>query len=370
MSFDYVRSITIKGGQVYITAAASNISPRTYHQDVSEYHSKLYRESGLHALLKDIAADVHNGNYRLGNGSLIARRLSEANDHLIRHKHLKNFLDSEHASKFMADYASMMLQNPRCDPSEFLREEFQTLNALRSDKAAVLQICKSNPAAFDLADPAISTDRECAKEFIQNCAGNIRFNFPQAFLDDKDLAILALNQDGCIFRQLPLSLREDKDIVQLAFDQEKSRTYFEHLPDLISPSLRKNVSFMRELVQSCPSLHIHRAKDILDDFETMKIWAEKGKWVIHDLYCAPKKYLNSPEIHDILLNRFNSPEDIEYLQRKYKELGLKAPKPQKKSLSQQISAAANRGNEKQSESRAHGRGGEGEVTNESKHDGR
>ena len=149
---------------------------------------------------------------------------------------------------------------------------------------------------------------------------------PPAFTADKELAMIALSHNGCIYRQLSPILQADKDIVRLAFDPNVSRPYFEHLPDLIPKSLRKDIPFMQELVTLCPRLHITRAKDLLHNRDILNAWIQTGKWNVYDLRYIPKEFLKDREFQCLMLNHCQSDRQVMELQKQYRAHGLTLPK--------------------------------------------
>lgn len=343
MSYDIVRSIRISNGVVYFSAAPNNVHPRTFERFEVPKYTEIYQEQGMKALLKEISKQVHNGNYHLRGGSKLTSLLEESHQKLRSRVTLVNFLDEEHAADFMANVTARRLEDPSISiHNDWVNMELAVLEGLRYDKKSVLEICKKNPQAFHYAAGEISCDRVAAKEYIQQCSHMILFSFPRYFNNDKELALLALPHNGCIFRDLSSSLRSDKDIIRMAFDQNlNGRRFFEHLPDLIPSETRADKEFMRELVTICPSLHVHRAPDILTDFETAKAWASNGKWFLSNLHVVPQEFLADPNMQAILLSRIDEPMAKGKLKNALEDRGVQLAigKP---SLSDQISDASTR----------------------------
>ena len=343
MSYDIVRSIRISGDAVYFSAAPNNVYPRTFEKFEVPGYTEIYCKHGMKALLKEISKHVHNGNYHLSGGSKLTRLLEESHQKLLSRAPLNSFLDDDHAAEFMANVTVRRLEDPSISiHSDWVNKELDALDCLRYDKRAVMEICKKNPYAFHYAAGEISCDRDVAKQYIEQCSHMTLFAFPRYFNNDKELAMLALSQNGCTFRVLSESLRADKDIIRMAFAQNLAgREFFEHLPDLIPAETRADKELMRELVTICPALHVDRARDILTDFETAKVWASNGKWILGNLHAVPKEYLADPEMQTILLSRIDEPMARGKLKNALEDRGVQLV-ISKPSLSAQISGAESR----------------------------
>lgn len=347
MSYDIVRSITIKDNKIFFTSAASNVSPRTFERYEVPGYSELYQKQGMKALLQEIAKNVWNGNYHLQGGSAIARLLSEGHMLLRDEPILARFLDEGHASEFMANLAVRRMDVPEPGAQNaWVATELARLESLRHDKRAVLDICKSKPDAFGYAAGEVYCDRDTAKEYIRECSHMLLFNFPSEYSNDKELAMLALPHNGCIYRQLSESLRADKDIIRLAFCTNiPDRQFSEHLPDLIPSEVRKDNTFMRELLEICPVMHVDRARDILSDLENAKTMARHNKWARANLHSVPREHLTNREFQAVLLDRYQSPEERDKLRGAFRCFNLPLFEDAKPSLEDRISGAQARAGE-------------------------
>lgn len=329
MSYDIIKSIAIKGDKVYFTSASNNVRPRTFYRNDSPYFNEAYQKGGMHGLLKAIGEDVWNGNFHLQpGGSKICKLMSRALTCIegpgggYYSSLLRGFLDDEHGGEYLATVTEKLMD----DPSYYPAKELSDLEALRSDKEAVLSICKNKPVAFCFAAQSIQEDRQAAREYIETCANRIMFTFPGSFTEDKELAMLALPHNGCIYRQLGEGLRGDKDIVRLAFDDSIDRRATEHLPDIIPVSLRQDKEFMREIISLCPALHVHRAKDILTDREDVLLWAKTAKFLPSSLQDIPQEHLVDRELQNIALERCAGDEGkMNKLREIYRNAGIDLP---------------------------------------------
>lgn len=321
MSYEIVKSITISDNKVYFTSASSNVSPKTFERFESEYFSNLYQKGGLEALLPEIAVNVWEGNFHLYNGSRISTFLNEAFNILNSDKHLRRFLDTKHASQYISDYALFQMGK---GPAPSL----ESLQALRYNKEDVLDVCSKNPAAFDYASEEVRTDRDTALKHILMNRDKLLFQMPKHFNGDKELALLALDASGTIFRQLSPDLKSDKDIVRLAFDSSVKRRYYEHLPDLISEPLRNDIEFMSEVISICPHMHVFRTPELLKDKNFTNAWLKADGWFVNDLRLIPYRQLQDPQIHTYIYNRYkNEPDLLDKAKRILNEAGINFIKP-------------------------------------------
>jgi len=333
MSYEIVKSIAIKDDKVFITSAANNVHPRTFERWESKSLSEIYNKQGLEPLLKVLGAQVWEGNFHLQKGgSQLTKSLQAGCDVLCYKSALRSFLDTEHASEYMAKFVlNTMGLAPMPDVSK--------LDALRKDKEAVLAICKNRPDAFNYADPAIQKDRATAKKYIETCGDLLMFRMPVHFSADKELAKLALEKCGVTYRHLDYSIRADKELTNLAFDMNLPRKYFEHLPDLIPESLRKDKAFMTELVACCPRMHITRAPELLQDKDIVSTWLSSGCWGRYNLQEVPQPLLKDPQIQQVIFSSAATEEIKEAARQYLTDIGALPAKPP---LSDILKAAENK----------------------------
>lgn len=333
MSYDIVKSISIKDDKVYITSASNNVHPRTFERWECTAFSKLYQEGGLEKLLPAIAADVWAGNFKLQNGSKICTALSDSYKRLYALYALRYFLDTERAAKYIAEF-SLYLMDKGPEP------DLGALADLRGDKAAVLDVCSKNPAAFNYAHEAICKDREAAKAHILANADKLSFYMPSYFQADKELAMLAIEKDGTIYRQLHPSVQEDPEITKAAFDASRNRPHFEHLPDLIPESLRKDKAFMADIVSVCPRIHMARVPELLNDKDIILAWLNTGAWSPYLLNNISSQVLKNPEVLNLIrAAEKNRPEVFQKAKEILDSRSISIGKP---TLSSLINSAQNR----------------------------
>lgn len=351
MSYEIVKGITFKNNKVFINSADSSIRPLYFNKWEAERLSMLYQENGKAATIQAIAKEVWNGNFRLRKGSKLCNRLIFALQDIRQNRMLSGFLDEDHAAAYM----TKVVLHEMKDPNHTVGPSIRDLEPLRHDRETVLTICQKNPGAFNYAAEEITGDRETAKEFIHLCASSVMFHYPQKFADDKELAQMALQQNGCNYRELSRNLQGDRDIVRLAFDATLPRSHHEFLPDLIPEKLRKDIPFMCDLIHNCPPLHFERVPDILANRDVAMALAESAKYFLYEVKYIPKKYLADPKLQNILAARFKDkdPRQWDALQMKFADAGVAlAPEgatPQMP-LTQRISNAREQSNQSSQES--------------------
>lgn len=323
MSYEIIKSIAFKKDSVFISSATNNVSPRVYNQWSADTYNEIYRQNGLSAFLKEFTKDVWDGNYHLSpSGSKYVKALQASFDAMDRYDlNLKYFLDTDRGAELIANVTTKYLST-----HTFSDQDFALYEALRSDPKAVLEVCSKNPKAFPWATVSIQKDRDTAKAYIEHCSGHLLFEYPRYFRDDKELAMAALKNNGCIYRELDYTLRCDRDVTNLAFASNlEGRTFHEHLLNLIPPALRQDPVFMQEILCLCPQIHLHRALEILDNRETAIVAAQ---------VCTPVPYiyenffdeqLNDPAFQEIIFSRCNDSKSLEQLKSLYSKRNLPTP---------------------------------------------
>lgn len=323
MSYEIIKSIAVKGDCVSITSAPNNISPRTFSKWSADTYNEIYRQGGLEGFLREFSKDVWNGNYHLSpSGSKYVKALSAALDAVYCYSpSLRHFLDDARGAELIASAAMKYLKT-----KTFSDKDFAPYEALRSDPEAVLDVCSKNPIAFSYAAESVRQNRDAAKSYIEQCSGQLMFQFPENFDNDKELALAAIRNNGCIYRQINQNLCADPDITRLAFASDlEGRRFHEHLPDLIPLSLRKDPAFMQEIIRSCPQLHLHRALEILDNRDTALVAAQVCTPAPYVYDNFKSEYLMDPAFQKIMFSRCNEPEHLKKLQGLYSKRGIPVP---------------------------------------------
>lgn len=317
MSYLIINEIKIADKKVFVTSASSSLHRRIFETYEVKQLSDILGERGIQGVLSWIAQLYRDGEYRLSGQTYICRIVREEYKKLP--SVLRSFLDDERLGEYVGECAAARFEKKRINRWE----RHQELDRLRYDKAAVLEICKKRPQAFQYADADLQKDREVAESYIEQCADDLFFEFPKYYESDKELIIKALKKNGCLYRKLNDLMKQDRDLILLAFDSSIQRRFVEHLPDVIPTKIRKDREFVKKLLDTGIHIHINRAPELVEDREAALIWVKKGKYVLADLYVLKKEYLEEREFQDILIDRFSEPSKMESLQQKFKEAGVK-----------------------------------------------
>lgn len=305
MNYRFIERIEIKNGNVYIRSLCSGtsppLSPDLSHYCLCEDHAltNLLQTEGVRAVYKEIGKGLFEGNIIMRpHNCLLAEYLKRAGD--LLKVPLKFSLDADHAGEFVAVVTEGYENNPFYSPIQ----DLEKLSVLRLDPEAVFSICQNNPAAFHFSDESVRRDRELARRYIQEFICSDGFSFPTYFRDDKALAVEALKKNASVFRQLDPCLRNDKDIVRIAYCPTTPRKEPDLFASYIGKSLRSNATFMRELVRKCPYLKLDDCMDILSLPGVAETWALHNVWLRKDIMYVPSDVLIKPTVRNTLISRF------------------------------------------------------------------
>lgn len=312
MNYRLIEKIEIRDGKVYIKTPCS---ATLQHQTAIYSHSNLCEDSiltkllqtdGQHAVFKEIGKAIFEGTIVMHPRNCpLAEQLKRAGE-LIRVP-LKYSLDADHAGEFIATVVEGYENNTFYSPVQ----ELAKLAALRSAPEEVFSICKNNPAAFHFSEEHVRRNRELARRYIFEFIHTDGFFYPTYFRSDKELAIEALLKNASVFRQLDACLRNDMDIVRLAYLPSVARKEQDFFVSYISEPLRFNAFFMQELTHKCPDLRFDDCMDVLDLPGVAETWAIHNEWVHKDMTHLPLTVLIKPTVRNALRTRFaNDPPSL------------------------------------------------------------
>lgn len=74
MSYDIIKSISVKNNQIFVTSACSNVFPKTYSRGMSPSLTEILAEEGREQLDSVILKEFRNGNFQ-GMSTLYAKAL-------------------------------------------------------------------------------------------------------------------------------------------------------------------------------------------------------------------------------------------------------------------------------------------------------
>lgn len=310
MSYDIVKKISFKDAEVFVTSAPNNISPITFHEYKSDYLSDLMKNEGFSAVVKSLAKNMYDGNIKVRSGTKLCTCLNEAHKVFERDRNtagLLRFIDKDTYADYIEKHVAHMYERKMFD----IDKELGVLFQLRTDKDAVFRMCENNFEAFLFADKSIQNNPDYCKQYVEKFAGKTFFHIPDAVLNDKETVLFALSKNGCAFRELPESMRGDKDIVLAAFGSEN---YPEHLPDLIAPELLYDSEFMKQIIDIEPKLHFWRAPNLLENKETALHLAKNAAWVLDFVY-FPDEILKDKEMQEAIAKRLDDDVKPDYKER-------------------------------------------------------
>ena len=315
MNYKFLEKIEIINGKVYTKSHFSSTthltapiqSPHTLCED--PILTSILQSAGEHAVFKKLGEDVFEGTVIVRPyNCLLAEYIKKAGE-LIKAP-LKYSLDRDHAGEFIATVVEGYMRDVCYSPLPELKQ----LTLLRSDPDVVFSICRNNPVAFHFSDDTVRRNRDFARRYILEFAHIDGFSLPTYFRNDKAIALEALQRNASLFRHLDLSLRNDMDVVRIAYTPTTCRKESDFYLSYIGNSLRSNAVFMRELVRECPSLRFDDCMDVLVLPGVAETWALYNLWVRRDLLFAPSEILTKPEVRNTLMARLaEDPSSITFL---------------------------------------------------------
>lgn len=352
MSHEIVKSIAVKGDKVFLTSADSSLRPLYFKKWECTSFSKVLVDKGKEALYALIGKEVWDGNLELRSGSKLCNLYRKARNAFPSGLNFMS-LDSKAAGDFLGKMVSSLEANPFADLSGYVKQAL----ALQNDRDYILEATHRTGYNFlNCANQEIQNDREFALEVLRAGRGAAWFEYPEAYKDDKAFALEAVKLNGCFYRRLGDSVKADREIIREAFREAPDKKFHEHLPDIVPPlalldfekdPLRPGIdkTFIMELLDICPSMHMSRIPVLLNDRDIALKWTQVGKFFPYSVGDLPKQFLLDDAFQDVLCKRFEGTEKFDVLVKRLAGLGVEL---NKQSLEQQIQAAANRGAEARS----------------------
>lgn len=310
MSHDIIKKISFEDDKVKLLCAASNVYPLDYDWVIAKEETKLFVEKGKEASLQLIGERFWNGLYELKRTDRYCNLFHKARKLLPDNMSFHNF-EGETAGNFLGSAVLKLEQDPEID----LSKEVEELLDLRNSREYILKVAKNTGQNLtDFANEEIQKDRDFAFEVLRAAEGHYMYDYPNSFRNDKEFAMEALKYNGCLYRALDDSLKQDKEIVLLAFDSNQNRKYHEHLPDLIpfitfiipdeeNGAGKYDFDFIFKVIESCPSLHIDRAKWLLRDYDVALHATKHNKWTLSLVNTLPEEFISLKEFQEELINK-------------------------------------------------------------------
>ncbi len=328
MSYEIVKGISIKGNKVYITSADSSVRPLRFHRWECETITKILSEDGREAALARIGKNVWEGDFHLNRGSKLCNLFIEARNALPRDLSWHNYYGKT-AGIFLAKMVMKLEKDPAADLSNEIRQMLDKMN----DRQYILNAAYVDGYNFlNYADVSLQRDRVFAHDVLRAGRGCAWFDYPVMFKADKEFALEALKLNGCFYRNLDKTVRMERNIIFEAFLESPDKKLHEHLPDLIpleayckfppEHEFSVDTGFICDLLDVCPSLHIHRINWILEYKDVALKWCEVGKFFPFDVKYLPKDFLDTKEFQDVLISRFEGTDKYDVLINKLNEKGV------------------------------------------------
>lgn len=321
MSNDVIKGISIEDNKVNFTASGDSALP--FDLEITwecEHLSKVLVEQGITALYAQIGEEIWKDELFLEQGNTLCNLFIKARNAFPPDMNYTSF-DPQTAGCLLGEMVAKLKQEPQADLSEYIKRAA----TLRNNRSYILESAKRTGMNYlNYASESLQKDREFSMEVVRAGGGSAWFEYPKYFSEDKSFALQALKFDGCFFRDLGKSLRSDRDVIFEAFREVPGREFHEFLPDLIpmetfykTTGIGSNREFDKEfifqLLDSCTSIHLSRAPQLLEDRDIAMKWVQVGKFFPHRINELPKKYLNDKEFQNALIRRFENTDNYEYL---------------------------------------------------------
>lgn len=329
MSHDIIKKISFEDNKVKLLCAPSNVYPIDYEWVAAFEETKLFREKGKEAALQLIGERFWDGLYELKKTDHYCNLFHKARNFLPENMSFHNF-DGESVGKFLGSAVLKLEVNPKAD----LSKDVDALLELKNNKEHIFSVAKKTGQNLtNFASEEIQKDREFAYEVLRAAEGHFMYDYPNYFKEDKEFAMEALRYNGCLYRALDDSLKYDKEIVLLAFDNSQNRKYHEHLPNLIphiaylipdeeNGTGKYDFDFIFQLIEVCPSLHIDRAKWLLQDHDVALHAVKYNKWTASLIKSLPEEFLSLKEIQDELINKGKDEKEKNNIRDRILERGV------------------------------------------------
>ena len=329
MSHEIVKSISVTKDKVFLTSADSSLRPLHFHRWECTSLSKVLNEQGREAVLALLGEDIWNGNLRLYQGNKLCKLFLEARSELPRKLHFSNY-DSKTAGMYLGKMVAKLEKEPYADLSSIVDEAL----TIRNDREYILNAAKRSGHNFlDYASEEVQKDRAFALEVLRAGAGAAWFRYPKQYQNDKAFALEALRLNGCVYRELSDELKADREIILAAFEEREDRKSHEHLPDLIpleaycqydaaAHKLNIDTSFICDLLDRCPSMHLNRDPALLMNREIVLKWVQVGRFFPSSVTDLPQDYLMDEAVQNALCKRFEGTDKYEVLLKRFHDAGV------------------------------------------------
>jgi len=347
MSNDVIKAIDIKNNQVFFTCDGDNRLP--YNLQISwecVHLSNILSQKGKEALYSEIGKEVWEEELFLEQGNFLCNFFIQARNVFPSGMNFMSF-DSLTAGRFLGEMVSKLEEDSHADLSGFVDQALLLMN----DRDHILESAKRTGWNFlNYASQDLQQDRDFSLKVLNTAGGVEWFEYPKVFSEDKDFALQALKVSGCFYRELGENLRADKEVIFAAFQKEAGRDFHEFLASMIpervfyiedsnGPFSKLDKSFIFNLIDACPSIHLSCVPKLLEDKDIVMKWVQVGTFFPHRVTDLPKKHLEDKDIQNALIHRFKNTDDYEYLVQNMAIRGVSIPPD---SLDAKIKSASTR----------------------------
>lgn len=95
MSYEIVKSITIKNGEVFTRQESNNDQPRTFIKDINPYLTKINKEKGTSELINFIIIESLCGNIKFKPENRLSREIEEIVERIRERKDFQQLSDKQ-----------------------------------------------------------------------------------------------------------------------------------------------------------------------------------------------------------------------------------------------------------------------------------
>lgn len=348
----HIEKICITDNKVFLTAAESNVWSSHFEMTwEQEEYTQLLKEHGKKALYSAIGEALWSEELSITPGNQLCKLFLKARAVFPADMNYRTF-DPHVAGSLLGKMVEALEHDPMTDLSRYVQQAV----ALKDDRDYLLDAAtRSGMNYLDFAAEALQADRAFALEILEAGAHAAWFSYPAFYAGDKAFALEALHLNGCFYRELGEELKADREVIMAAFCEGSRIGPHEFLPNLIpanalykpdtecsKPTLDQD--FVFELLETCPSIHLYRAPQLLNNREIAMKWIQVGTYFPHSMMELPKKYLHDPEFQAALVRRFQHTDKYPYLLQYFSLWGIT---PGKKAVEDKIHTAVSRASNSQ-----------------------
>lgn len=303
MSYDIIKSITIKEDKVFITSACNNLRPLYFTRDEWTGLSEKLQLHGEEALYKVIGTELWSGNIRIRKGSVLCNLLKYCYDYLHNTNKERLYIGPEIAGTYIGKMVST-LKREKLKEKNF-SDLVLELKATITSKEYILEMAEKGEECLGNSR-SLEEDHSFVIQALKHAGTNL-FSIPKIYNNDREIAMIALENNGCIYRLLSPQLQQEEEIIFKAFTKrvhQNQRT--ESLIKLIPMEyFTDNKPFIIKLLNVCPFLNWENTRCLaMFNDKDIVLEAIKTQLISDDfLSRLPSKWYNDQEVLSELLSK-------------------------------------------------------------------